>query len=132
MSFHPRTPQSPSQVSPATSSDALNTQTSSMTTATTLPTPAHSVNGCASQNDVAMTDDSPQKRKRTIDDDGGDCAKKVHLEGHRLNIQDLHLDVGSKYLLCQTCKVPSTALALLPLEGRLRQSWDVCMNSLLT
>lgn len=101
MSFHPRTPQSPSQVSPATSSEALHTLSSSMSTATTLPTPAHSVSGYASQNDVAMTDESPNKRKRALDDDGDRELKKVQLEGHRLGIEDLHLDVGDKYLLCQ-------------------------------
>ncbi|KAF4120488.1 Rox3 mediator complex subunit [Geosmithia morbida] len=106
MSFHhPHTPQSPSQVSPATtSSDAQTLLSSSMTTASTLPTPAHSVSGSGSLNDSAMADESHNKRKRTLEDEGsGDRGqKKVQLEGPRLGIQDLHLDVGAKYLLCQT------------------------------
>lgn len=84
-----------------------------MTTATTLPTPAHSVNGCASQNDVTMNDDSPNKRKRALEDDGDREQKKMHLEGHRLGIEDLHLDVGAKYLLCQARKAPSATLVPL-------------------
>lgn len=71
------------------------------TTATTLPTPAHSVSGSISQPDAVMNDDSPHKRKRALDDDGERDQKKVHLENQGLMIEDLHLDVGSKYLLCQ-------------------------------
>ncbi|KAF7554740.1 hypothetical protein G7046_g6737 [Stylonectria norvegica] len=105
MSFHPQTPQSPSQSSPGTSElvvSAASAATSMATTATTLPTPAHSVNGSASQLDAAMPDDSPQKRKRSLDDMGDREQKKVHLEESKLGIEDLHLDVGKKYLLCQT------------------------------
>uniref|UniRef100_A0A0B7KFN7 Mediator of RNA polymerase II transcription subunit 19 n=1 Tax=Bionectria ochroleuca TaxID=29856 RepID=A0A0B7KFN7_BIOOC len=101
MSFHPRTPQSPSQVSPANSSDAINPNSTTMT-ANTLPTPAHSVTGSTSQTDIAANDDSPNKRKRALEDEGERDSKKVQLEGHRLGIEDLHLDVGEKYLLCQT------------------------------
>lgn len=118
MSFHhPQTPQSPSQVSPATSStDAHTLLNSSMTTASTLPTPAHSVSGgSASQHDAAMADESHHKRKRTLDDEGSADRgqKKVQLEGPRLGIQDLHLDVGAKYLLCQTRKAPHGCLDIL-------------------
>ncbi|KAI5461331.1 Rox3 mediator complex subunit-domain-containing protein [Mariannaea sp. PMI_226] len=104
MSFHPQTPQSPSQFSPGTS-DPLPSVATSMTataTVTTLPTPAHSVSGSASQPDIAMADDSPHKRKRSVDDSGDRTLKKVHLEESKLGIEDLHLDVGKKYLLCQT------------------------------
>lgn len=80
------------------------------TTATTLPTPAHSVSGSISQPDAVMNDDSPHKRKRALDDDGERDQKKVHLENQGLMIEDLHLDVGSKYLLCQKRKTPFAAL----------------------
>lgn len=84
-----------------------------MSTATTLPTPAHSVNG-ASQQDVVMTDDSPHnKRKRSAEDDGDRAPKKVHVEDHKLGIDDLHVDVGAKYLLCHKRKpLRATALPL--------------------
>ncbi|KAK7421754.1 hypothetical protein QQX98_001968 [Neonectria punicea] len=104
MSFHPQTPQSPSQFSSGTS-DPVSSVATSMTaaaTATTLPTPAHSVNGSASQPDLVMADDSPHKRKRSVDDSGDRDQKKIHLEESKLGIEDLHLDVGKKYLLCQT------------------------------
>lgn len=119
MSFHPQTPQSPSQLSSGTSEPVLSVATSMTTTATTtastLPTPAHSVNGSASHHDVVMADDSPHKRKRSVDDGGGRELKKVHVEESKLGIEDLHLDVGKKYLLCQTRKTPFAALfPLLP------------------
>jgi len=72
-----------------------------MSQATTLPTPAHSVNGSTSQQDVAMIDETPNKRKRALDDDGDRDSKKIHLGDQRLDIDDLHIDVGEKYLLCQ-------------------------------
>jgi hypothetical protein len=59
-------------------------------------------------HDVVMGDDPSQKRKRSIDDHGERDEKKAHFEGSRLGIEDLHLDVGEKYLLCQTRKAPST------------------------
>ncbi|KAJ3458420.1 hypothetical protein MRS44_012529 [Fusarium solani] len=115
MSFHPQTPQSPSQFSSGTSEPALGVATSmtATATATTLPTPAHSVSGSASHHDVAMADDSPHKRKRSVDDSGDREQKKVHVEESKLGIEDLHLDVGKKYLLCQTRKAPCTALSPL-------------------
>lgn len=122
MSFHPRTPQSPSQVSPPASSEATVGIVGSMSTATTLPTPAHSVSGSGSQLDIAMNGDSPNKRKRAIDDDGDRDQKKVHvqLEGqHNLGVEDLHLDVGEKYLLRQIRKTPYAALFPLPSRNRI-------------
>jgi hypothetical protein len=96
-----------------------------MTSITTaLPTPAHSVNGTHpgdSSHDVTMSDvDSPNKRKRESEDTGDQEQKKTHVEDpRRLGIQDLHLDVGPKYLLCRTRKATlysltarSTALLL--------------------
>ncbi|KAI0124201.1 Rox3 mediator complex subunit-domain-containing protein [Xylariales sp. AK1849] len=103
MSFNPQTPQSPSQFSPS-SADPLSSMNSSMTSITTsLPTPAHSVSG-TTQPDITMSDaDSPNKRKRLTDDMGDQEQKKVHLEDpRRLGIENLHLDVGEKYLLCRT------------------------------
>jgi hypothetical protein len=74
---------------------------SSTTTQHTLPTPAHSVSG-AKSHDVTMSQDSPHKRKRAIDDMGDREHKKAHIEPVKLDIEDLHLDVGDKYLLCRT------------------------------
>lgn len=59
-----------------------------------------------------MSDDSPHKRKRSLDDTGDRDQKKMHLEDSRLGIEDLHLDVGEKYLLCKTRKAPSADLFL--------------------
>ncbi|KAK4229802.1 mediator of RNA polymerase II transcription subunit 19 [Podospora fimiseda] len=106
MSFHPQTPQSPSQLSPGTS-DLMMSQTGSMaSTNTTLPTPAHSVNGSSNPSDMSqdilMGADSPHKRKRALEDLGDREQKKVQIEDGRLGIDDLHLDVGEKYLLCRT------------------------------
>ncbi|KAB5575852.1 Rox3 mediator complex subunit-domain-containing protein [Coniochaeta sp. 2T2.1] len=112
MSFHPHTPQSPSQVSPSTT-DLSSSMTGSMSSlATTLPTPAHSVNGSSLPyselaHESNMSDDTPQKRKRALEDTGDREQKKVHIEDRRLGIENLHLDVGEKYLLCRTPHTPS-------------------------
>ncbi|KAG6009948.1 hypothetical protein E4U21_000719 [Claviceps maximensis] len=66
-----------------------------------LPTPAHSVSSTTSHLDIMMSDDSLYKRKRPLDDIGDRDHKKVHREGKALGIEDLHLDVGEKYLLLQ-------------------------------
>ncbi|KAL1870804.1 hypothetical protein VTK73DRAFT_2433 [Phialemonium thermophilum] len=86
--------------------------TSSMSSITTaLPTPAHSVNGSSNPSeavhDVIMSEESPHKRKRQLEDMGDREQKKVHIEERRLGIEDLHLDVGEKYLLCRTQHQPS-------------------------
>jgi len=108
MSFHhPQTPQSPSQSSPGVS-DPLASMTSSMTTMTSaLPTPAHSVNGSTSQpfdtaHDVSMGDNTPHKRKRSGSDIGERDQKKIHLDTPVMGFDDLHLEVGEKFLLCET------------------------------
>jgi len=49
-----------------------------------------------------MGEDSPHKRKRAADDTGYRAQKKVHVEDRNFGIDDLHLDVGEKYLLCRT------------------------------
>jgi hypothetical protein len=131
MAFHPHTPQSPSQFSPATS-DPLSSMNTSLTSITTaLPTPAHSVNGSGSQpsdmsHDIAMGDESPHnKRKRALDDVGDRDQKKVHIddnsfdmeeshEDDKFGIEGLHEDVGAKYLLCRTRKTsrsPTSSLS---------------------
>lgn len=83
-------------------------------TTTTLPTPAHSVNGSSmpseTAHDVVMGEDSPHKRKRQADDLGEREQKKVQSEDRRLGIENLHLDVGEKYLLCRTPHPPSRPL----------------------
>ncbi|KAI1391067.1 Rox3-domain-containing protein [Hypoxylon trugodes] len=110
MSFNPQTPQSPSQLSPSTG-DQVSSMNSSMTSITTaLPTPAHSVNGSAQPgdmaHDIAMADAYSTKRKYPFDDGSDHEHKKVHLEDRRVGIENLHLDVGEKYLLCSTRKAP--------------------------
>lgn len=80
---------------------AANASTS--TGPATLPTPAHSVTGSIGQSDSMMADESPHKRKRPLDDIGDRDQKKVQYD-FRLGIEDLHLDVGQKYLLCQKRK----------------------------
>jgi len=59
-----------------------------------------------------MGGDSPHKRKRDVDDMGSRAQKKVHVEDRNLGIDDLHLDVGEKYLLCRTRKA-----SLLPVQS---------------
>lgn len=51
-------------------------------------------------------DENLNKRKRDVEDGGDRDQKKVHLEDSRLSIEDLHVDVGKKYLLCRTRKTP--------------------------
>lgn len=54
----------------------------------------------------AQLEESSNKRKRDVDDHGDREQKKVHVEDSRISIDDLHLDVGKKYLLCRTGKTP--------------------------
>lgn len=129
MSFQPQTPQSPSQFSTSTSSDpknvtaattaassgAMASSGSSSAGPTNLPTPAHSVNGSISHPDSAMLDESPNKRKRAIDDSGDRDQKKMHFDDAGLGISELHLNVGEKYLLCQIRKLPSVSLPICSL-----------------
>ncbi|KAL3427923.1 Rox3 mediator complex subunit [Phlyctema vagabunda] len=105
MSFdHPHTPQSPSTFSIA----HLPPKPSSPQTTTSLPTPAHSINGSTSSitsdmtSDPSMFEDGSHKRKRDIGDHGDQEQKKAHIENSRFGINDLHIDVGPKYLLCKT------------------------------
>lgn len=88
-----------------------------------------------------MGEDTLNKRKRSIDDSGDREHKKTYIEDSRIGIEDLHLDVGQKYLLCQTRKAPSayrispfssplphypkyTSLPACPyLQGGFRQNW---------
>jgi hypothetical protein len=68
------------------------------------------------QNLSFENEESSNKRKREIEDNGGQEQKKVHVEGRRLGIEDLHLDVGKKYLLCRTRKAPKSLTSLIFLE----------------
>ncbi|KAI1377267.1 Rox3-domain-containing protein [Hypoxylon crocopeplum] len=111
MLFNPHTPQSPSQLSPSTG-DQVSSMNSSMTSiTTTLPTPAHSVNGSAQAGDMphdtTMTGAYSTKRKYPFDDAGDHEQKKVHFEERRVGIENLHTDVGEKYLLCSTRYSPA-------------------------
>ncbi|KAI1503627.1 Rox3-domain-containing protein [Biscogniauxia marginata] len=103
MSFNPQTPQSPSQFSPSTADPGSSMNTSMTSITTSLPTPAHSVNGSAQPSDTIMPDDHTHKRKNPFEDMGDHEQKKVHVEDPRkIGIENLHLDVGEKYLLCRT------------------------------
>jgi len=110
-SDHPHTPQSPSTASYSTS-DLPRKQSASPRTSNSLPTPAHSINGSMSSNSdlvlEAAHDEVSNKRKRDIEDTGDRDQKKAHVEDSRASIDDLHLDVGEKYLLCRTRKAPSS------------------------
>jgi hypothetical protein len=112
---HPRTPQSPSQI--ASSMHDLPPKPPSPTTNNSLPTPAHSINGSMSSStgsgfssEIAQVDGASNKRKRDIEDHGDQEQKKVHVEDSRISIEDLHLNVGKKYLLCRTRKTPFFSL----------------------
>ncbi|KAL7625308.1 hypothetical protein AAE478_004524 [Parahypoxylon ruwenzoriense] len=106
MSFNPQTPQSPSQFSPSIGDPASSMNSSMISITTALPTPAHSVNGSAqaadTSHDATMAEYYPHKRKYPFDDVGEHEQKKVHLEDRRVGIENLHMDVGEKYLLCRT------------------------------
>jgi hypothetical protein len=62
--------------------------------------------GSEMASEAHMHDEASNKRKRDIEDHGDRDQKKVHVEDSRLSIEDLHLDVGEKYLLCRTRKAP--------------------------
>ena len=64
------------------------------------------------QNLGTESDESSNKRKREVEDNGDQEQKKVHVEDRRLGIEDLHLDVGKKYLLCRTRKAPNSLSCL--------------------
>lgn len=73
-----------------------------------------------------MTDDSPKnKRKRSAEDIGDRVPKKVHIEDPKLGIDDLHVDVGAKYLLCEKRKsLRASDLLSCSLRAWIcRQSW---------
>ncbi|CAN8095390.1 unnamed protein product [Discula destructiva] len=113
MSYHPQTPQSPSQNSPATTDpvSSMSTNMSSFTTA--LPTPAHSINGTnlpseAAAHDVTMGGESPHKRKRDQGDQGGQAReKRVHIDDSTPSFEALHQDVGEKYLVGKKTWIPA-------------------------
>ncbi|KAM3082208.1 hypothetical protein ACMFMG_004657 [Clarireedia jacksonii] len=104
----PQTPQSPSYTPSATDSSSKTTVSPRINTS--LPTPAHSINGSMSSLnsavDASQSDDLSNKRKRDVEDHGDRDQKKVHVEDSRLSINDLHQEVGQKYLLCRTQHPP--------------------------
>jgi hypothetical protein len=57
--------------------------------------------------DAMQIDEVSNKRKRDIEDNGDREQKKAHVEKSRVSIDDLHLDVGDKYLLCRRAHNPS-------------------------
>ncbi len=118
MSFQPQTPQSPSQLSPNGTELFSSSHSTMAATSSTLPTPAHSVSGTTAI-DGGPAEDSPQKRKRPLDDlgDRGD-SKKAHTGERALGIDSLHENVGELYLLCRTRKTP------LPVAYLRRAYWS--------
>ena len=108
----PNTPQSPSQ---ATFNDFASKATGSPIQHS-LPTPAHSVNGSMSSLSAvdfqSQGEEITNKRKRDVDDQGDQEQKKVHVEDSRISIDDLHMDVGAKSLLCRTRKAPFLSMLL--------------------
>jgi hypothetical protein len=65
----------------------------------------------SSNSDLALEavhEEVSNKRKRDVADTGDRDQKKAHVEDSRASIDDLHLDVGEKYLLCRTRKAPSS------------------------
>lgn len=104
----PQTPQSPFNT-PA-STDTSSKSIVSPRLNTSLPTPAHSINGSMSNinstTEGSQAEDLSTKRKRDIEDSGDRDQKKVHVEDSRPSIDDLHQDVGRMYYLCKTRKNP--------------------------
>lgn len=102
----PQTPQSPSNTPSSTDISSKNAVSPRINTS--LPTPAHSINGSMSTANSAIETsqsiDPLSKRKRDFEDLGDQKQKKVHVEDSRPSIDDLHQDVGKKYLLCRTRK----------------------------
>ncbi|KAF7944451.1 hypothetical protein EAE96_010843 [Botrytis aclada] len=100
----PQTPQSPSNTPGSTDISSKNVVSPRINTS--LPTPAHSINGSMSTVNSAIeashSVDPSTKRKRDFEDLGDQKLKKVHVEDSRPSIDDLHQDVGKKYLLCRT------------------------------
>lgn len=68
------------------------------------------------QNLSVGSEEPSNKRKREVDDNGDQGQKKIHVEDRSLGIEDLHLDVGKKYLLCRTRKAPNSLTSLIFLE----------------
>jgi hypothetical protein len=64
--------------------------------------------GSGFATEVASHGEASNKRKRDIEDHGDRDQKKVHVEssGLGISIEDLHVNVGEKYLLCRTRKTP--------------------------
>jgi HSP20 family molecular chaperone IbpA len=120
-SDHPQTPESPSQASLGVTNTHRKTSTSPQVS-NSLPTPAHSINGSISAlgaDSMASgfsQEDPSNKRKRDVEDNGERDQKKVHLEAAGLSIEDLHLDVGEKYLLCRMRKTPFFLQDLIRLQ----------------
>jgi hypothetical protein len=115
-SFHPpRTPQSPPQPAlPSPEKRPVETSAadpmSSTTTRSEVNTAVSGSSRMAGSIDTSgispHMDDPSNKRKREVADTGLRDQKKVHVEDRKLGIEDLHLDVGKKYLLCRTRKTP--------------------------
>ncbi|KAI9049261.1 hypothetical protein LZ554_007108 [Drepanopeziza brunnea f. sp. 'monogermtubi'] len=107
----PRTPETPSQTSPAHSNLPSKPVTSPADTHS-MPTPARSVNGSMSTITVEgfAPDDTSLKRKRDIGDQGNQETKKVQVEASEktkeVTVEDISQNVGSLYLFCKTPHVP--------------------------
>ncbi|KAJ2905297.1 Mediator of RNA polymerase II transcription subunit 19 [Zalerion maritima] len=114
MSFHPQTPQSPSRNSPVTTDPNSSISSVTSMSTTTLPTPAHSVNGSLSTqpSDIAhdmshkMDHGTPGKRKRPVQDTGDRDQEKLHMEQAPVSIDRLHMDVGPMYMVLNNPQPP--------------------------
>lgn len=103
----PRTPQSPLR-SQSVTEEAQDRMSPTMSTTQETT---------AGQEDLVMPvdatlQDESLKRKRESGDTGDSESKKVHVEGSKLCIEDLHDDVGKIYQLCRTRKTPMSTFLL--------------------
>lgn len=88
--------------------------------------------------DPTNLEEASNKRKRDEGDNGDREQKKVHVEEGRISMEDLHLDVGPKYKLCNTRKTPfilNETSFPLPQEkyfSRSTLSYSICQDAGLT
>ncbi|RAL60888.1 hypothetical protein DID88_010213 [Monilinia fructigena] len=75
--------------------------------------------------EASQLEDSSNKRKRDIEDLGGRDQKKVQVEDSRPSINDLHQDVGKKYLLCRTLHKPQSMSIQQNLFDRIHKSLGI-------
>lgn len=108
----PRTPQSPlnGQPQPHPSSASATAQIHTMYDSTSNSVTATEARTTSPLTvDVNMNghnEDGSLKRKQEFGESGEHKDKKLHVEGPKPSISDLHIDVGKIYQLCRTRKYP--------------------------